>query len=140
MALRHQPLPLLQLLPAGAKGFAVLELETTGTGQLCRIVEIALLLLSPEGEIEQEWSTVINPGVPIPNAAVHGIDERLAAAAPSFPAVASTLATLLRHGLTHLHPSRVPVRVAGISGSELEPPPLLLRSSTSRKGFQQSHD
>ena len=149
MALRHQPLPLLQLLPAGAKGFAVLDLETTGTGQLCRIVEIALLLLSPEGEIEQEWSTVINPGVPIPNAAVHGIDERLAAAAPSFPAVASTLAALLegralaallRHGLTHLHPSRVPVRVAGISGSELEPPPLLLRSSTSRKGFQQSHD
>jgi hypothetical protein len=32
------------------------------------------------------------------------------------------------------------VRVAGISGSELEPPPLLLRSSTSRKGLQQSHD
>ena len=95
MALRHQPLPLPQLLPAGAKGFAVLDLETTGTGQLCRIVEIALLLLSPEGESEQEWSTVINPGVPIPNAAVHGIDERLAAAAPSFPAVASTLATLL---------------------------------------------
>jgi DNA polymerase-3 subunit epsilon len=162
---------------------------------------------------------VINPGVPIPNAAVHGIDERLAAAAPSFPAVASTLATLLegrvlvahnldrfdgpilrhhfweasealpevvldlgdgidtmpnpfislgklcaarginlssddahtalgdtralaallRHGLPHLHPSRAPVRVAGISGSELELPPLLLRSSTSRKGLQQSH-
>ena len=219
MALRHQPLPLPQLLPAGAKGFAVLDLETTGTGQLCRIVEIALLLLSPEGEIEQEWSTVINPGVPIPNAAVHGIDERLAAAAPSFPAMASTLATLLegrvlvahnldrfdgpilrhhfweasealpevvldlgdgidtmpnpfislgklcaarginlssddahtalgdtralaallRHGLPHLHPSRAPVRVAGISGSELELPPLLLRSSTSRKGLQQSH-
>ena len=95
MALRHHPLPQPQLLPAGAKGFAVLDLETTGTGQLCRIVEIALLLLSPDGEIEQEWSTVINPGVPIPNAAVHGIDERLAAAAPSFPAVASTLATLL---------------------------------------------
>lgn len=103
MALRHQPLPLLQLLPSGAKGFAVLDLETTGTGQLCRIVEIALLLLSPEGEIEQEWSTVINPGVPIPNAAVHGIDERLAAAAPSFPAVASTLATLLEGRVLAAH-------------------------------------
>ncbi|MDM7952530.1 MAG: 3'-5' exonuclease [Cyanobium sp. CZS 25K] len=220
MALRHQPLPLPQLLPAGAKGFAVLDLETTGTGQLCRIVEIALLLLTSEGEIEQEWSTVINPGVAIPNAAVHGIDDCLAASAPSFQAVAPTLAALLegrvliahnldrfdgpilrhhfweasevlsemvldlgdgidtmpnpflslgklcsahginlsgddahtalgdtlalaallRHGLPHLHPSRAPVRVAGISGSELEPPPLLPRTSTSRQGLLRSHD
>lgn len=83
------------LLPAGAKGFAVLDLETTGTGVLCRILEIALLLLAPDGTSEAEWSTVINPGVPIPNVAVHGIDERLAAAAPSFAAVAPTLAALL---------------------------------------------
>jgi DNA polymerase III epsilon subunit-like protein len=95
MAPFHQLRPLPQLLPAGARGFAVVDLETTGTGQLCRIVEIALLLLSPDGEIEQEWSTVINPGVPIPNAAVHGINEHLAAAAPSFSAVAPTLAALL---------------------------------------------
>jgi DNA polymerase-3 subunit epsilon len=94
MALRHQPLPLPQLLPAGAKGFAVLDLETTGTGQLCRIVEIALLLLSPDGEIEQEWSTVINPGVPIPNAAVHGLNDSLATSAPNFAAVAQTLTAL----------------------------------------------
>ena len=93
MATQPQPLP--QLLPAGARGFAVLDLETTGTGQLCRIVEIALLLLSPEGEIEQEWSSVINPGVPIPNAAVHGIDESLAAQSPGFFAVAPVLARLL---------------------------------------------
>jgi hypothetical protein len=95
MAVQPQPLPLPALLPAGACGFAVLDLETTGTGQLCRIVEIALLLLSPEGEIEREWSTVINPGMPIPNAAVHGIGESLAAQAPCFSAVAPTLAVLL---------------------------------------------
>jgi len=220
MAPLHQLLPLPQLLPAGARGFAVVDLETTGTGQLCRIVEIALLLLSPQGEIEQEWSTVINPGVPIPNAAVHGIDERLAAAAPSFSAVAPTLAALLegrvlvahnldrfdgpilrhhfweaskawpelvldlgdgidtmpypfvslgklctdhgislsgddahtalgdtralaallRHGLPHLHPSKAAVRVAGLSRTELQPPALLPRITTSREGLQQSHD
>jgi DNA polymerase III epsilon subunit-like protein len=220
MAVQPQPLPLPALLPAGACGFAVLDLETTGTGQLCRIVEIALLLLSPEGEIEREWSTVINPGVPIPNAAVHGIDERVAAQAPSFSAVAPALAALLegrvlvahnlnrfdgpilrhhfweasevrpelvldlgdgidtmpnpflslgklcaahgvtlsgddahtalgdtralaallRHGLPHLHPSRAPVRVAGNSRTELSPPALLPRSTTSRQGLQQSHD
>ncbi|MCP9901831.1 3'-5' exonuclease [Cyanobium sp. Cruz CV13-4-11] len=220
MAPFHQLRPLPQLLPAGARGFAVVDLETTGTGQLCRIVESALLLLSPDGEIEQEWSTMINPGVPIPNAAVHGINEHLAAAAPSFSAVAPTLAALLegrvlvahnldrfdgpilrhhlweaseawpelvvdlgdgidtmpnpflslsklcaahgvtlsgddahtalgdtralaalmRHGLPHLHPSRAPVRVAGISHSAPEAPVLLPRTTTSRKGLQQSHD
>jgi DNA polymerase III epsilon subunit-like protein len=220
MALFHQLRPLPQLLPAGAKGFAVVDLETTGTGQLCRIVEIALLLLSPDGEIEQEWSTVINPGVPIPNAAVHGIVERVAAQAPSFSAVVPTLAALLegrvlvahnldrfdgpilrhhfweaceawpelvldlgvgidtmpnpflslgklcaahgislsgddahtalgdtralaallRHGLPHLHPSRAATRVAGISRTELQPPALLPRTTTSREGLQQSHD
>jgi DNA polymerase III epsilon subunit-like protein len=59
MAPFHQLRSLPQLLSAGAQGFAVVDLETTGTGHLCRIVEIALLLLSPDGEIEQEWSTVI---------------------------------------------------------------------------------
>jgi DNA polymerase-3 subunit epsilon len=73
----------------------VLDLETTGTGQLCRIVEIALLLLSPEGELQQERTTLINPGVPIPNAAVHGIDDALAGTAPAFADVAPELAGLL---------------------------------------------
>jgi hypothetical protein len=103
MAPFHQILPLPQLLPAGARGFALVDLVTTGTGQLCRIVEIALLLLTPDGEIEQEWSTVINPGVPIPNAAVHGIDERLAAAAPSFSVVAPTLEALLEGRVVVAH-------------------------------------
>jgi DNA polymerase III epsilon subunit-like protein len=92
-----ETMPLPELLPAGSRGFAVLDLETTGTGQLCRIVEIALLLLSPEGELQQEWTTLINPGAPIPNAAVHGIDDALAAAAPAFADVAPELAALL-HG------------------------------------------
>jgi DNA polymerase-3 subunit epsilon len=74
-----------------------MDLETTGTGQLCRIVEIALLLLSPEGELQQEWTTLINPDVPIPNAAVHGIDDALASTAPVFKDVAPDLAGQL-HG------------------------------------------
>ncbi|MFM8277440.1 MAG: hypothetical protein ACKN89_10750 [Cyanobium sp.] len=31
-----EPWPLPELLPPGASGFAVVDLETTGTGQLCR--------------------------------------------------------------------------------------------------------
>ena len=77
MVIRSEPLPLPQLLPSAARGFAVLDLETTGTGQLSRIVEIAVLLLSPDREQQQEWTTLIDPGVPIPNAAGHGVDDAL---------------------------------------------------------------
>ena len=31
-----EPRPLAELLPPGAGGFAVVDLETSGTGQLCR--------------------------------------------------------------------------------------------------------
>jgi hypothetical protein len=50
------------------------------------------------------------------------------------------LAALLRHGLPHLHPSKAAVRVAGLSRTELQPPALLPRITTSREGLQQSHD
>ncbi len=96
---RHLP----ELLSPGASAFAVVDLETTGTGQLCRIVEIALLLLSPEGELQQELTTVINPGVPIPNAAVHGIDDDLATTAPAFADVAPELAGLLDGRVLEAH-------------------------------------
>ncbi len=103
MVIRSEPLPLPQLLPAAARGFAVLDLETTGTGQLCRIVEIAVLLLSPDGEQQQEWTTLIDPGVPIPNAAVHGIDDGWAASAPSFMEVGPALLALLESDVLVAH-------------------------------------
>ena len=37
---------------------------------------------------------MINPGVPIPNAAVHGLNDSLATSAPNFAAVAQTLTAL----------------------------------------------
>jgi DNA polymerase III epsilon subunit-like protein len=107
MVIRTVPLPLPNLLPPAARGFAVLDLETTGTGHLCCIVEIAVLLLKPDGELQQEWTTLIHPGVPIPNAAVHGIDDALVAAAPSFAEVGPELVALLEghvlvaHNLNH---------------------------------------
>ena len=36
MVIRTEPLPLPQLLPSAARGFAVLDLETTGTGRRAR--------------------------------------------------------------------------------------------------------
>jgi DNA polymerase III subunit epsilon len=98
-----QPAPLPELLPDGARGFAVLDLETTGTGRSCRIVEIALVRLDPQGRITEEWETLVHPGIAIPNAVIHGIDDALVAAAPSFAEIAGTLAAKLHEHVLVAH-------------------------------------
>lgn len=98
-----QPAPLPELLPDGARGFAVLDLETTGTGRSCRIVEIALVRLDGQGRITEEWETLVHPGVPIPNAHIHGIDDALVAGAPSFAEIAGTLAAKLHQHVLVAH-------------------------------------
>lgn len=98
-----QPPSLPDLLPHGALGFAVLDLETTGTGRSCRIVEIALVRLDPHGLIKEEWETLVHPGIAIPNADIHGIDDELVAGAPSFAEIAGTLASKLHEHVLVAH-------------------------------------
>ncbi|MDY0110902.1 MAG: 3'-5' exonuclease [Candidatus Krumholzibacteria bacterium] len=62
------------------------DLETTGTDvQRDRIVQIALIRIEPTGQ-RRSFTSLVNPGVPIPAAAtaVHGIRDEDVAAAPSF--------------------------------------------------------
>lgn len=99
----EQRAPLPDLLPDGARGFAVLDLETTGTGRSCRIVEIALVRLDPQGRITEEWETLVHPGIAIPNADIHGIDDALVSGAPSFAEVAGTLAAKLHEHVLVAH-------------------------------------
>ena len=95
--------PLPELLPSGARGFAVLDLETTGTGRSCRIVEVALVRLDPQGRITEEWDTLVHPGQPIPNAHIHGIDDALVAGAPRFADIAGILAAKLHDHVVVAH-------------------------------------
>jgi DNA polymerase-3 subunit epsilon len=97
------PPPLPDLLTDGACGFAVLDLETTGAGHSCRIVEIALVRLDSQGRITEEWETLVHPGIPIPNAHIHGIDDALVAGAPSFAEIAGTLAAKLHQHVLVAH-------------------------------------
>ena len=89
------PPTLASLLPAGAKGFAVFDLETTGTAHSSRIVEIAVVKLDAQGRITEEWETLVNPGVPIPNAHIHGVPDVHVADAPLFDQIAGLLAAKL---------------------------------------------
>ena len=71
----------------------VLDTETTGLGRDARIVEIAVIALV-DGEIQSEWSTLVDPETHIPREVVriHGITDRMVRGAPT----ANVALTMLR--------------------------------------------
>jgi DNA polymerase-3 subunit epsilon len=92
------PLPLDALLPQGSRGFAVIDLETTGFGSEHRILEIAVIRLEPDGSERDVWETLVHPGMPIPGGKAqktHRIHDWMVEPAPSFEAVAGELAARL---------------------------------------------
>ena len=93
--LQPTPTKLRDLLPEGALGFAVIDLETTHLGvKQARIVEIAITLIDPKGRIER-WHSLVNPELAITNSHIHGISDAMVTPAPSFSALAPTIGTLL---------------------------------------------
>ena len=69
---------------------AAFDLETTGLDAVTdEIVQAAFILIQPDGTLHPDsWSTIVNPGQPIPpdSTAVHGITQERAAA-EGIPAV-----------------------------------------------------
>lgn len=75
--------------------YAVIDLETTGLDPLRhRIVEVAVLRQRADGTVEDEWSTLINPGRdPGASTRIHGLTAADLVDAPSFAQVAGEIAT-----------------------------------------------
>jgi len=78
-------------------GYTVVDLETTGLfpQKHDRIIEIGLISLSDTGEIEAEWSTLINPGRDVGPTHIHAITARDILDAPTFQDVAAHVITSL---------------------------------------------
>ncbi|HDR06661.1 MAG TPA: 3'-5' exonuclease [Candidatus Coatesbacteria bacterium] len=77
--------------------FTAVDVETTGLdARLHRVVEIALVRFEA-GREAGVWSSLVNPGCPIPPeaTAVHGIGDRDVAGAPTFLELAPQVGTLL---------------------------------------------
>jgi DNA polymerase III epsilon subunit family exonuclease len=84
-----------QLVRSG-QSFAIVDIETTGLDiEADRIVQIAVVQIDA-GEIAEQWTSLVNPGAPIPAAAseIHGITDERVADAPAFAAVAGEIARL----------------------------------------------
>ena len=75
-------------LPFWCRGkMAVWDLETTGLDpEKDRITQIAIITISNLGEVEEEWSSYVNPGIPIPPevTALTGISDETVKDAPPF--------------------------------------------------------
>jgi len=81
-----------------APSMAFVDLETTGMrAAVDRVTEVGIVRvdMDPEGGIPRvsEWSTLVNPGEPIPAAiqALTGITDAMVRRAPSFSDIASTI-------------------------------------------------
>ncbi len=90
--------------------YVALDLETTGTTfHRDGILEIALIRYRP-GQKQEIFATLLNPGVPIPEAStrVHGITPEMVQHAPRFQEIAPRVAEMTRgtvlvgHSITNL--------------------------------------
>lgn len=94
-------------LRAFTQPLAILDLETTGGRPLRdRITEVGLILVDADGV--REWSSLVNPGTPIPPfiTRLTGIDDHAVANAPRFADLADTLAEQLQGRLLVAHNAR----------------------------------
>ena len=97
-----------------APSLAFVDLETTGTGAAGdAITEIGIVRVEsdPEGSAEPsvtEWSTLVNPGVPIPPEiqALTGITNAMVRDAPTFDRIADEVAARIAGGLFVAHNAR----------------------------------
>jgi len=76
---------------------AVIDVETTGKfpQRHDHIVELAALVIRPDGTVLREFSTLVNPERDIGPTSIHGIDSRDVVNAPRFGEVAGALREVL---------------------------------------------
>jgi DNA polymerase-3 subunit epsilon len=102
-----------------ARGFAVIDLETTGLfpGGHDRIVELAVVHVDDHGLITGQWETLLNPGRDLGPQQVHGIRAADILDAPTFAEVVPRLVELLEGRVPVAHNARFD---AGFLFAELE--------------------
>ena len=89
------------------KTFTILDVETTGgSPYFNRIIEIGLLRVE-KGEVARTYSTLVNPGIPIPEfiTEITGITDSDVAEAPAFDDIKEELAESLEDSILVAHNS-----------------------------------
>ena len=90
------------------KNFTIVDVETTGGSPFFnRIIEIGLLRVE-KGEVVEEYQTLLNPEMPIPEfiTRMTGITEEAAAVAPTFEQLADDILTKFEDAIFVAHNSQ----------------------------------
>ncbi len=71
-------------------GYTVIDVETTGLvpEKHDRVVEIGLVYVSHSGEVQDQWSTLVNPGRDVGPTDIHGVSASDVHGAPTFRDIA----------------------------------------------------
>jgi DNA polymerase III subunit epsilon len=118
--------------------FVAFDTETTGLHASDRLVELAGVRFRGE-EVEAEWTSLVNPGVPIPEAAssIHGLRDGDVAAAPLATAVLPAFLGFIQGAALVGHNSPFDVRVLALellrAGLPLPDNPVLDTCALSRR-------
>lgn len=97
---------MLQDLVGNGNRFVVVDVETTGLYNSDRIVEVAAVTVDGDGEIVDEWDTLVDPQRDVGPTHIHGVTASMVSAAPQFDEIAAALAdrlygaVLVAHNLT----------------------------------------
>ena len=78
------------------RGFAVVDVETSGLSQWDRVIEIGLVLLDPQFQVQGEWQTLVW-SKRVGSTEHHGLTREDLEDAPAFAEIADEFASLL-HG------------------------------------------
>ncbi|MEV5018568.1 DEDDh family exonuclease [Streptomyces sp. NPDC053780] len=77
------------------RGYAVVDVETTGLARDDRIISAAVYRLDARGEVEDHWYTLVNPQRDPGPVWIHGLTSDVLRDAPLFPDVAEEFAARL---------------------------------------------
>ncbi|EOM76831.1 DNA polymerase III subunit epsilon [Rhodococcus rhodnii] len=94
------------------RSFAVIDLETTGfaCARHDRILEIAVVQLDAAAEVEDRWTTLVNPRRDVGPTSIHGITARDVASAPTFDEIADAVHSLVAGRIVVAHNARFDIR------------------------------
>ncbi|MFI7012451.1 DEDDh family exonuclease [Streptomyces sp. NPDC050145] len=77
------------------KGYAVVDVETTGLSKDDRIISAAVYRLDARGEVEDHWYTTVNPERDPGPVWIHGLTTDVLEGSPLFPEIAEEFAARL---------------------------------------------
>jgi DNA polymerase-3 subunit epsilon len=74
-------------------GYTCIDFETTGLfpTRHDRVIEVGVVFVTDDGEVEGEWSTLVNPGRDVGPTSIHGVTAREVLKAPTFADIAPHL-------------------------------------------------